>query len=249
MQQTDFDFKLHVQSLVNGKTVQVSVHNDIHYENLLANPSESLWSLLYYAGYLTTDLNSNSLVRIPNLEVKTEWNKWLSILSSSQFATASSLLDLLLNGDAEKFANKFSSTLQSCLSYFEVGGSTSSKNSEAYYHSFCLGLFSNAIGRGCHITSERPAGKGRYDVLVLPPLRQSSQFYAAIIEFKIVYTSEELKKKAEAGLKQIDDNVYRACLPPSFTKLLEVGIAFEGNSSHVVYRKLHKVNDSWVVIG
>ena len=122
------------------------IQNDIYYETLNLNPMESLWSLLYYAGYLTSD--STGLVRIPNLEVKSEWTGWFSLILSSEFGSTSSLLELLMIGNVEEFVTKFTPTLQSCLSYFGVGGSHSGKNSEAYYHSFCLGLFSNAIGKG-----------------------------------------------------------------------------------------------------
>lgn len=50
------------------------------------------------------------------------------------------------------------------------------------------------------------------------------------------------------GLQQIEDKNYRSALPPVMNKLLELGVAFEGNSSHVVFRKLEKVNDVWHVI-
>jgi hypothetical protein len=95
---------------------------------------------------------------------------------------------------------------------------------------------------GCHITSEHPAGKGRYDVLITPP---SNQYFAVIIEFKIVYDGESLVEKSQAGLQQIQDKVYRAAIPPFVNKLLELGVAFKGNSSHVVFRKLEKVNNIW----
>jgi hypothetical protein len=55
-------------------------------------------------------------------------------------------------------------------------------------------------------------------------------------------------EKASAGLRQIEDKEYRSALPPTSSKLLELGVAFEGNSSHVVFQKLHKVNNIWIVV-
>ncbi|KAJ3215117.1 hypothetical protein HK099_006512 [Clydaea vesicula] len=239
------DFKLNIASLINGNIVPRNIQKDVYYETLQSSPEESLWPLLYYAGYLTA--NSNG-VKIPNLEVRLEWEGWFSRILTSKFPSLSpsSLLDLIINGHSETFVSKFPIVLQSCLTYFDVGGSDSGKKAEYFYHAFCLGLFVHARDKSFNVSSELPAGTGRFDVTITPP---SAKDYAAILEFKVVKGGESIDVKSQEALDQIDLKSYRASIPPHVNKLMEIGIAFKGNSSHVVVRKLEKDgNDIWNVV-
>ncbi|KAJ3378960.1 hypothetical protein HDU92_007008, partial [Lobulomyces angularis] len=51
---------------------------------------------------------------------------------------------------------------------------------------------------------------------------------------------ESIDVKSQEALDQIDSKRYRASIPPHVNKLMEIGIAFKDNSSHVVVRKLEK---------
>ncbi|KAJ3198738.1 hypothetical protein HK099_003474, partial [Clydaea vesicula] len=91
------DFKLAIASLIDGNILHVNIQKDVYYETLQASPEKSLWPLLYYAGYLT----ANSIgVKIPNLEVRLEWEGWFSRILTSKFPALSpnSLLNLIING-------------------------------------------------------------------------------------------------------------------------------------------------------
>ncbi|CAB5395694.1 unnamed protein product [Rhizophagus irregularis] len=66
------DFKNNTSMLLKGYTINVRIMEDMDY-NMLAQKSNIdnvLWTLLYYAGYLTKDKNDN--LCIPNMEVSTE---------------------------------------------------------------------------------------------------------------------------------------------------------------------------------
>ncbi len=165
-------------------------------------------------------------------------------LFSPSYST-SSLLQLLLSGDGEQFKVEFPAALGSCLTYFDVGGENSGKKAESFYHAICIGLFMHARDRGCEVQSEGAAGKGRFDFSIYPP--QNSNFHAVIMEFKILDKREKqtIDVVAEKGLQQISTKKYRAGLPMHVTKLLEIGIAFEGTTSEVAPAKFVKVNGIW----
>jgi hypothetical protein len=65
-------FKNNTSKLLKGEAIDVGIMTDIDYKVLSqkSNVDLVLWTLLYYAGYLTK--NKIGLC-IPNLEVSTEW--------------------------------------------------------------------------------------------------------------------------------------------------------------------------------
>lgn len=74
-------FQNQVDILLQLQTIEVSIQHDIQYEMLKTNPVNSLWSLLYYAGYLTGTVDGSSFrVNIPNKEVFFEWKGWFSTI-------------------------------------------------------------------------------------------------------------------------------------------------------------------------
>jgi hypothetical protein len=82
-----------------------------------------------------------------------------------------------------------------------------------------------------------------FDFCLLPP--PNSDFHAVIMEFKILNGNETKEDAANLGLQQISTKNYRSGIPQYATKLLEIGIAFEGNSSKVVFKKYVKVAGNW----
>lgn len=49
----DISFQKEADKLMNGEVVNVEIRNDFSYENLRLCSDGALWSLLYYAGYIT----------------------------------------------------------------------------------------------------------------------------------------------------------------------------------------------------
>ena len=71
------DFKNNTLILLKGDAINIGILEDIDYDVLSkkSNVDKVLWTLLYYAGYLSKD--ENEALCIPNMEVSTEWQGWL----------------------------------------------------------------------------------------------------------------------------------------------------------------------------
>ena len=101
---------------------------------------------------------------------------------------------------------------------------------EKVYHNFVLGLMIHLDGK-YHINSNGEGGLGRYDISIEPLNRRERGF---ILEFKIADSEEELEKKAEEGLKQIENKKYYIELEKRGIKEITfLGMAF--------YKKIVKI--------
>ncbi|KAF0545630.1 DUF1703-domain-containing protein [Gigaspora margarita] len=234
-------FKESVEKLLKGENItNVKVQDDLRYLHLDQCQDLAIWTLLYYAGYLT--MNSEKHLVIPNEEIRSEWHNWvINVPFFTQGQTITSMLDNLLHGNLDLFSKEFENMIVDTLSFYEVGGSISGKNAEYVYHAFCLGVFANARDRGFIIHSNREAGLGRYDVKIVP--KPGVYETAIIIEFKVVRDKKSLYDMAQEGLFQIEEKQYRVGLEENVKKLLEIGIAFEGKKACVLGRLLHRTKE------
>ena len=120
------------------------------------------------------------------------------------------------------------------LSYFDV----SQRDPERVYQAFMLGLLVH-LEHDYRLRSEREAGGGRADVLVIP--RQPDR-PGIILEFKRAPSKadqERLQQTAQAALQQIKDKNYVADFADSqCTFVLAVGISFVGKHLAVVSEKV-----------
>ncbi len=72
----DREMKGQIETLLDGKTLDIQVHEEITYGDMHSN-EENLWNFLYFTGYLTKEseyfkeLSVCLRARIPNIEVKT----------------------------------------------------------------------------------------------------------------------------------------------------------------------------------
>jgi hypothetical protein len=238
------------EKLIGGKSIQGTITPDLSYEDLTIYDDDTLLSLLYYAGYLTG--NRSELdpkpdgfkeLRVPNKEVMSEWEGWLSLPTSS---FSFSLVQTILEGNIELFAKTLEDTVMKQMSIFDVGGSKSGKKAEDFYHGFVLGLLTEATKRGVNIRSNDLGGFGRYDKL-LEEKSGIPNASAAIFEYKVVREKENIQKKVDDALKQIEDRQYRTVCSEHVRKLVECGIAFQGKKVMVKGRILMKQQGLWVV--
>ena len=84
-----------------------------------------------------------------------------------------------------------------------------------------------------HITSNREAGNGRFDIQMFP---LNKKLPGILIELKAGKncTEEQLNGLAETALKQINDRQYRVEMCAQGVKeILQYGIAFSGKSASV----------------
>jgi hypothetical protein len=85
------NFKNDILTLLKEHAIKIGIMENIDYNMLIQKSDQTLWTLLYHAGYLTKDENDN--LCIPNMEVSTEWQSWLTNCNSFQL---DSMLNLLL---------------------------------------------------------------------------------------------------------------------------------------------------------
>ncbi len=170
----------------------------------LKSDEDTVWTLFMLNGYLTpTTLIGNGediTLRIPNLEIK----KNLIKMASSWFMIdygGRNFIKLLANHSLKDFKSDFEDLVISSLSYYDLPNNS---ESEAFYHSFALGLLT-ANNKLYDITSNRESGYGRYDVLLTPKVKDIPAY---VIEFKLVTDESNFEETLELGFKQIEDRKY-----------------------------------------
>ena len=243
-------FHDNTEKLIGGKSIQGIIAPDLSYQDLTIYDDHALLSLLYYAGYLTAtntelDPESDGLKElcVPNKEVMKKWEGWLSLPTSS---FSISLVQTILEGNIELFAKMLEDAVMKQMSIFDVGGSKSGKKAEDFYHGFVLGLLTEATKRGVNIRSNDLAGFGRYDKL-LEEKSEIPNARAAIFEYKVVREKENIERRVDDALKQIEDCQYRMACSEHIQKLIECGIAFQGKKVMVKGRILTKKQGQWVI--
>ncbi|CAB4482635.1 unnamed protein product [Rhizophagus irregularis] len=231
------DFKNNTSMLLKGCAINVRIMEDMDY-NVLAQKSNIdnvLWTLLYYAGYLTKDKNDN--LCIPNMEVSTEWQEWLTNCNSFEL---DSMLSLLLQCRLSEFKEQFSRFIMNSLSYYDV----TDKMAETNYHVFIIGLFNQAYCRGYKLISNREAGTGRFD-LKIEPTEKVNFKTGVFMEFKVLKNEKQNKKKlqdkANEALEQIKNKRYFSDLPKFTKQCVICGVAFQGKDVYIA----SEVLNSW----
>ncbi len=211
---------------------------------------DALWSMLYLAGYLTTDLTEDPddnlarrPLRIPNREIARLFRNEI-IGRFTQIAGSDRRMDLfwgaLCRGDAPALQNDLIRMVRDSASMFDLV-------SENSCHLFLLGLCFGIAGYA-DPRSNREAGYGRYDIR-LEPIEVRPGSLAAFgalperprvtIELKFMAAAdaeragdaldERLGALAGEALDQIEAKGYDAdALPPVAAGRLRWGIAFGG---------------------
>jgi hypothetical protein len=236
------DFKNNTSMLLNGCAINVGIMEDIDYDMLTrkSNIDQVLWTLLYYAGYLSKD--ENKALCIPNMEVSMEWQGWLTNSNSFEL---DSMLSLLLQGKFSEFKKNLPRLIMNALFYHDVLNNLVESN----YHLFVLGMFHQAHYRGYKLTSNRESGEGRFDLKIEPT--EKVLFKTGVyMEFKVLPkrgNSEKLLDKANEGLRQIKKKRYFSDLPEYTEQCVICGIAFQGKDACIVGEVLSGEAD-WEII-
>ena len=108
------------------------------------------------------------------------------------------MLNALLKKDIINFENNLQKILELSFSYYDI------ETEEKFYHNFILGMVLSLSDK-YYVKSNRESGYGRYDILLEPINKKETAF---ILEFKVGKNENELEKKLEEALKQIEDRKY-----------------------------------------
>lgn len=217
----DEDAKSEIEALVQGKTIQKAVHEDITYEDIYQT-QDNLWNFLFFTGYLKKvcetmeDETILLTLEIPNREIRYLFRNTIQGWFDEKIKQAdlSGLFEGITLGNAEQIQKELAKLLMISISYMD--------NYENFYHGFLLGILMNL--KGYRITSNREAGTGRYDIAaesldgMKPPI---------ILELKVAPNRSELQKKTEEALQQIVNKGYDAAfIAEGYKECIHIGISF-----------------------
>lgn len=212
-----------------GNTVTTYVDTSVIYPEVQSNPN-SIYSFLLVAGYLKVatiypqnDGNYMCDVAIPNKEILYVYEKEV-LNRTNQNNVSISVHQAIFFKDANK--------LQSLLENFMLKSiSTMDGASEAFYHGMMLGLCA-VLGSQYQVRSNRESGLGRFDIELLPMVKNMPGFI-----FELKHTKDmniDLDSLADSALRQIDNMKYDAELKAfGVDDIVKIGIAFRQKSAVV----------------
>ena len=215
----DLSFTEKFNQLIMNESVNVSIALETSFVELKNN--STLWGLLVNAGYITIVERIETeymKVRIPNDEVKSEFQKIVAEQANIQNDDLKEMLNYLLHMEMDGFLSIYRKIVLSCTSYFDA--------KENAYHMLFLGMCITLRGM-YKITSNIESGYGRSDITMEA---LSENRFHVIIEFKQGEDTDRLKKEA---LDQIINNKYYAGLTG---QVLLIGIAHNVKHCELEYR-------------
>ncbi|MDO4340609.1 MAG: AAA family ATPase [Eubacteriales bacterium] len=202
VKRADREMKGQLEILLDGKTLDIPVHEEITYGDMY-DSGENLWNFLYFTGYLTkkeeyfSEATIFLKVRIPNVEVKTIYqntilNWFRDNLKKQDFRD---LYRAMENRDAGRMSEILNEQLLSTISFYD--------SAENFYHGFLAGILSQS--EQYLVQSNRETGNGRCDLMIKSPSLRGKAF---VIEVKVSKGIDDLEKDAEIAIRQIHDRGY-----------------------------------------
>ena len=227
-----------LKRFTDGESIEKYISDGTTIKSLLNNDDE-IWQVLLYSGYLTKDEKQKEIditseytdvynLRIPNKEIRKYFgNMFLNRFFGTEVKT-NILIKALENGDIKKFEKTLGEIMINMLSFFDLD-----KEMEKIYQVFMIGLVGFLMGK-YEIISNDESGYGRYDLAMIP-IKSNEKAY--LMEFKISKTKNEMEKRAQKALKQIDEKKYDTKLKARGIKnILKIGVAFYGKEVKVVFK-------------
>ena len=229
------DIKIAMEDLLEGKTIETVVDEEIIFEQL-ENNSEAVWSLLLACGYLKVNKASdngaggNYVLSLTNFEVKNMFRRMILGWFGNASVRYNDFVKALLSDDIDYMNQYMNQVAMQTFSFFDTGKKMADQEEpERFYHGFVLGLMVELADK-YRITSNRESGLGRYDIM-LEPLEKNRMAY--VIEFKVHKPKREknMQETAENALRQIADKDYDADLLAKGIRkedIRHLGFAFSG---------------------
>ena len=223
----------HVGQLLNGHTLSTQLDENVPVQHLHDQPL-SILGLLTFSGYLTVDAVAanddgafDCTLRIPNREVRTIFTDtflgWLQQAAAKATTPGlTALSDAMLMGDAASFERQLGAILKAALSFMDFGH----RPIEAIYQAFVVGLLVH-LQDTHRVVSNREAGFGRADVLVMP----RSKGPGAVLELKVIDTDydETVQIALERAVTQLRQRDYAAEVRAAgATDVHQYGVVFDG---------------------
>jgi len=214
--------KKEIELLIEGKTIEKLVHEDITYDEIY-DSMDNLWNFMFFTGYfkkVNERMDSEDKryleLSIPNREVKyifrTKILKWFHDKVKSK--DLSRLYTAIIDGDAKIFEDELGKLLIETISFNDAY--------ENFYHGFVVGALANM--HDYIVKSNREGGKGRSDLFIKSV---SLRGIAIVIEFKVAKDIDDLEKRADEAIKQIETKGYDLELrSEGYKNIVKYGISF-----------------------
>lgn len=187
-----------LQRLVNGDPVQLTLRNDLTYQNMYQD-SENLFSLLYSTGYLTSKAFSNSQtvnLVIQNVEIRQIFVESILNQAIKKAVGKSTMLNQLYHSfiafQTDKTCELFQQYLQQTISVRDTFNQVRLKKN--FYHGLLLGMLS--ANNQWSEKSNQKSGDGYADILVHTPT------IGMVFEIKYAHTGD-LELSCRKGMEQI----------------------------------------------
>ena len=217
-----------LESLMQGNSFLTHIDTNVIYPQIQNNPS-TIYSFLLVTGYLKAVTKDQTFggdyiceVALPNKEISYVYSK--EILSQFEnvipISVAISIQEAIYTIDILALQKQLEHFLLQTISFHDAAN-------ETFYHGLILGLCAMMDNR-YHITSNREAGNGRFDIQMLP---LNKKLPGILIELKAGKDckDEELEGLAKNTLNQINDRMYHVEMRGhGVEKVLKYGIAFSG---------------------
>ncbi|MBW7876559.1 MAG: AAA family ATPase, partial [Candidatus Cloacimonetes bacterium] len=243
LQKSSPDSKRMLEDLIAHKSIEVPLLEHTVFD-LIDKDANNLWNFLYFTGYLKAESVlypedgelPKAQFKIPNQEVliifKNSILYWFQ--ESEGYESLKHLQTYLKNGDGESFTLLFERLVSNSLSYFDVSGN----EPERFYHAFTLGLIVS-FSDTWHIRSNREAGIGRCDILMIP---KNPDHFGVVIELKTFHPKfeKDLREAAQKAMQQIEDRQYaKELINQGCQKVLKIGAGFMGKQVDILFEACH----------
>lgn len=222
IERADSVTKREIESLIEGKTIEKKVHEDITY-NEMYDSMDNLWNFMFFTGYfkkvserMDEEDNHYITLKIPNKEVKYIFKnkilKWFH--DKVKVKDLSTMYSAIFNKDAQTFQKELNAMLRQTISFNDAY--------ENFYHGFTLGVLANM--HDFLVKSNREAGDGRSDIFI----KSLSIFEPCVIlELKVCDKPKDIFKKCDEALAQIDAKNYEEELKEEgYENIIKYGISF-----------------------
>ena len=225
IEMADEDTRMEIEELIEGKTIEKPVHEDIIYDEIYKT-MDNLWIFMLFTGYFRRDgerIDGRTKqlyvkLTIPNEEVKyifrIKIQGWFD--EKVKEKDRSGLFNALVNLDVRTVEEEIAGMLLETISFNDAY--------ESFYHGFLAGIFSGM--HGYIVKSNREGGTGRSDLFIKPVTRRKPAY---VLEFKVTDKFNQLENAADKAIRQIEDRYYAKELEDDgYDMVYCCGIAFCG---------------------
>ena len=218
----DWDFHRTFERLIRDGEVEVTLNLEASFAELPR--TDTLWGLFVNAGYLTViheDYELNSfVVRIPNEEIKTEFQEIVGAYTKLSSQLLKEMLIALTRGQMDDFMAIYEKLVIQSTSYHDA--------KENAYHMLMLGMLMN-LRDLYKITSNIESGHGRSDIIMES---KNAKRPHIVIEFK---QGKDVQKLKHEALDQIRDKKYYTGL---IGDVLCIGLAHDKHICQLVHETI-----------